>query len=86
MEVPSYVIQAPDEEEDAETGEFHPLVIAETKKSMRTLSVSEAVMDLDLTRSARCRIPSRRIRTGQHGLSPKRWKYRLDRPTGHHAG
>lgn len=49
VEVPSYVIQAPDEEDEAETGEFHPLVIAETKKSMRTLSVSEAVMDLDLT-------------------------------------
>ena len=49
VEIPSYVIQAPDEEQEAETSEFHPVVIAETKKSMRTLSVSEAVMDLDLT-------------------------------------
>jgi ribosomal subunit interface protein len=48
-EFPSYVIQTPDEEQDVETTEFHPLVIAETKKSMRTLSVSDAVLDLDLT-------------------------------------
>lgn len=50
MEIPSYVIQAPDHDEDDDpTGEFHPIVIAETKKSMKTLSVSEAVTDLDLT-------------------------------------
>jgi|SRR5690349_18724925 putative sigma-54 modulation protein len=49
-EIPAYVIQAPDEDEEPERGnDFHPLVIAETKKSMRTLSVSEAVVDLDLT-------------------------------------
>lgn len=49
VEIPSYVIQAPDEDQDEDVGEFHPVVIAETKKSMRTLSVSEAVVDLDLT-------------------------------------
>lgn len=49
VEVPAYVIQAPEPADDEADGEFHPLVIAETKKSMRTLSVSEAVMDLDLT-------------------------------------
>jgi ribosomal subunit interface protein len=49
VEMPAYVIQAPDEEHDEEIQEFHPVVIAETKKSMRTLSVSEAVVDLDLT-------------------------------------
>ena len=49
VEIPAYVIQAPDEEQDTETHEFHPVVIAETKKSLRTSSVSEAVMDLDLT-------------------------------------
>ncbi|WP_293855445.1 ribosome-associated translation inhibitor RaiA [uncultured Alsobacter sp.] len=49
-EIPSYVIQAPDhDDEEAMDGEFHPIVIAETKKSMKTLSVSEAVTDLDLT-------------------------------------
>lgn len=50
VDIPSYVIQAPDHEADEEeTAEFHPIVIAETKKSMKTLSVSEAVVDLDLT-------------------------------------
>jgi ribosomal subunit interface protein len=49
VEIPAYVIQAPDEEQETETHEFHPVVIAETKKSLRTSSVSEAVMDLDLT-------------------------------------
>jgi ribosomal subunit interface protein len=49
IEIPSYVIQAPDEDETAEVTDFHPIVIAETKKNVRTLSVSEAVMDLDLT-------------------------------------
>jgi ribosomal subunit interface protein len=49
VEIPSYVIQAPDEDQDEEVHEFHPVVIAETKKSMRMLSVSEAVVDLDLT-------------------------------------
>jgi ribosomal subunit interface protein len=48
IEVAAYVIQAP-EDEDAEVADFHPVVIAETKKNVRTLSVSEAVLDLDLT-------------------------------------
>jgi ribosomal subunit interface protein len=55
VEIPSYVIQAPDEESDEDDDadqpsvQFHPVVIAETKKSMKTQSVSEAVVDLDLT-------------------------------------
>lgn len=49
VEIPAYVIQAPDDEHEGEEKDFHPVVIAETKKSMRTLSVSEAVVDLDLT-------------------------------------
>ncbi len=50
LDVPAYVIQAPDALDDEEdTGEFNPLVIAETKKNMRRLSVSDAVLDLDLT-------------------------------------
>jgi ribosomal subunit interface protein len=50
VEIPAYVIQAPDEaDEDDAPQDFHPVVIAEIKKNMRTLSVSEAVIDLDLT-------------------------------------
>ena len=45
--IADYVIQGPDEDE-LET-EFHPLVIAETTSAMKTMPVSEAVMDLDFT-------------------------------------
>ena len=48
VEVPSYVIAAPDEDEEA-PAEFHPVVIAETKKTMATLAVSQAVEELDLS-------------------------------------
>jgi ribosomal subunit interface protein len=50
-EMMAYVIQAPEDEppEEPEAGEFHPVVIAETRKSMKMQSVSEAVLDLDLT-------------------------------------
>ena len=42
------IIEAPDEDEiDAE--EFHPIVIAETTKRLDRLSVSDAVIELDLT-------------------------------------
>jgi ribosomal subunit interface protein len=51
LDAPSYVIEAPvagDEEIEA----FNPVIIAETTKSLRRLSVSEAVMELDLTGAA----------------------------------
>ena len=43
------VAPTPEEDEEAEEQDFHPVVIAETKKAMQTFSVSEAVVDLDLT-------------------------------------
>jgi ribosomal subunit interface protein len=50
LEVPAYVIETPGEEwgEDDET-EFSPVVIAETKKNVNAMSVSDAVLDLDMT-------------------------------------
>jgi ribosomal subunit interface protein len=42
------VIEAPTDEA-VEDGEFHPVVIAETTRPLRRLSVSEAVVQLDLT-------------------------------------
>ena len=49
LDIPSYVIQAPeDDEEDVEEG-FHPVVIAETKKNVTNMAVSDAVLELDLT-------------------------------------
>lgn len=46
--VPSYVLEAPDQEAEA-PAEFSAAVIAETTTQLRRLSVSAAVLDLDLT-------------------------------------
>jgi ribosomal subunit interface protein len=43
----SYVIAAPDEEQDAV--DFSPAIIAESTTALETLSVSDAVMELDMT-------------------------------------
>jgi len=44
----SYVIAAPDEEEEVPT-DFNPMVIAETATPIKTLTVGMAVLELDLT-------------------------------------
>lgn len=43
----SYVIEAPDEEDIS--ADFVPVVVAESKASLRSLSVSSAVMELDMS-------------------------------------
>lgn len=48
----SYVIEAPPLESDDEVTAFNPVVIAETTTSLKRMSVSEAVMELDLTGAA----------------------------------
>ena len=48
----SYVIAAPDEEADEEITEFNPVIIAETTTALKRMSVSDAVMQLDLTGTA----------------------------------
>jgi ribosomal subunit interface protein len=49
LDVPSYyVIEAPAESDD-EVTEYSPVIIAEATKSLKVLSVSEAVMEFDLT-------------------------------------
>ncbi|WP_181703488.1 ribosome hibernation-promoting factor, HPF/YfiA family [Chthonobacter albigriseus] len=47
-EAPSYVLAAPDEEEEVPE-DFAPLVVAETTQPIRTATVGRAVMDLDLS-------------------------------------
>jgi len=44
----SYVIEAPQEADD-EVVDFNPVIIAESTTALKRLSVSEAVMELDLT-------------------------------------
>src|SRR5215813_12080119 len=51
LDAPSYVIEAPAESDD-EVTEYNPVIIAEATKSLKRLSVSEAVMELDLTGAA----------------------------------
>jgi ribosomal subunit interface protein len=51
MDAPSYVIEAPAEGDDEVTA-YSPVIIAEATTSLKRLSVSEAVMELDLTGAA----------------------------------
>jgi len=51
LDAPSYVIEAPGESDDEVTG-YSPVIIAEATTSLKRLSVSEAVMELDLTGAA----------------------------------
>jgi ribosomal subunit interface protein len=49
VDAQSYVIAAPDHEDDAELDGFNPVIIAESTTVLERLSVSEAVMELDMT-------------------------------------
>jgi ribosomal subunit interface protein len=49
IEAPSYVIAAPQHDDDEDASGFSPAIIAETTLALKRLSVSEAVMELDLT-------------------------------------
>ena len=51
LDAPSYVIEAPGEGDDEVTA-YSPVIIAEAITSLKRLSVSEAVMELDLTGAA----------------------------------
>lgn len=48
MDAPSYIIEAPSDGEEEMSG-YSPVIIAEATTSLRYLSVSEAVMELDFT-------------------------------------
>ena len=48
LDASSYVIEAPFEGDDEVTG-YNPVIIAESSTSLKRFSVSEAVMELDLT-------------------------------------
>ena len=49
IDAPSYVIAAPDHEGDDEAAAFNPVIIAESTTTLKQLSVSEAVTELDMT-------------------------------------
>jgi ribosomal subunit interface protein len=52
LTAPSYVIAAPDDDADEEITEFNPVIIAESTTALKRMSVSDAVMQLDLTGTA----------------------------------
>ena len=49
LDVPSYVIETPAMDDDANLAEFNPVIVAEATTALKRFSVSEAVMELDLT-------------------------------------
>ena len=49
VDAPSYIIEAPSHESEDEVTEFNPVIIAEATTVLKQLSVSEAVMELDMT-------------------------------------
>jgi ribosome hibernation promoting factor len=52
IDAPSYVIAAPEHDADEEVTEWNPVIIAESTTALKRLSVSEAVMELDMTGAA----------------------------------
>ena len=49
VDAPSYVIAAPEDEAEPPAEGFAPVIIAESTTALRKLSVSEAVLELDMT-------------------------------------
>ena len=49
VDAQSYVIAAPEPDSEEETAEYSPVIIAESTTALERLSVSEAVMELDMT-------------------------------------
>jgi ribosomal subunit interface protein len=49
IEAPSYIIATPEHDSDDDMAAFNPVIIAESTTALKRLSVSEAVMELDLT-------------------------------------
>ncbi|MFY9693586.1 MAG: ribosome-associated translation inhibitor RaiA [Xanthobacteraceae bacterium] len=49
IDAASYIIAAPEDEDKIEDGVFTPVIIAESTTALKRLSVSDAVMELDMT-------------------------------------
>jgi ribosomal subunit interface protein len=49
LDAQSYIIAAPDRDAEEEMIEFNPVIIAESTTALKRLSVSEAVLELDMT-------------------------------------
>ena len=49
INAPSYVIAAPEHDADEEVAQWNPVIIAKSTTTLKRLSVSEAVLELDMT-------------------------------------
>ncbi len=49
QDMSAYVLEPPGDEEDEGASDFHPVIVAETTKPLHVMSVSDAVIELDLT-------------------------------------
>ena len=49
IDMPNYVIAAPEHDDEDEAAGFNPVIIAESTTALKQLSVSEAVTELDMT-------------------------------------
>jgi ribosomal subunit interface protein len=49
IDAPSYIIAAPEHEDDADSADFNPVIVAESTTALKRLAVSEAVLELDMT-------------------------------------
>ena len=49
IDVPNYVIAAPEHDDEDEAAGFNPVIIAESTTALKQFSVSEAVTELDMT-------------------------------------
>ena len=49
VDAASYIIAAPEQESEADIDEFTPVIIAESTTTLKQLSVSDAVTELDMT-------------------------------------
>jgi ribosomal subunit interface protein len=52
VDAQSYIIAAPDHDGEADASEWNPVIIAESTTALKRLSVSDAVMELDLRGTA----------------------------------
>ena len=80
-----YILRQEDEAaaqdgDGAATAAVHATVIAEQVTEISRLSVGEAVMRMDLGRSAGADVPQQHDRRIERRLPPERRQYRLDRP------
>ena len=76
----------PNMTDEAESDGFTPVIIAESTTTLKQLSVSDAVTELDMTGAPGSGVPARRAWRHQHRLSPCRRSFRLDRSAGAGAG